>query len=347
MQSKTGVLLVNLGTPNSPMNKDVYRYLIEFLTDKRVMDLPWLKRQLLVRGVIVPSRYRQSAKAYQQIWTKDGSPLMVYSRKVQQLLQIALGKEFKVELAMRYQQPSIQEGIDSLLKESIDHLIILPLFPQYASASTGSVNQKVLEILSGYQVIPKITLINQFSTHPGFIDAFCTLSKPYNIETYDHIIFSFHGLPERHLLKADNNGKCLKSMDCCSSITSSNKDCYSAQCFATANAISKKLHIPKEKFTVSFQSRLGKDPWIQPYTSSLIQKLAKLQKKRVLVFCPAFVCDCLETIFEIGVEYAEEFKHAGGECLDLVPGLNDHPAWIEALRIIILDSCSNKLSNAL
>lgn len=336
MQPNTGILLVNLGTPASPKPSDVYRYLIEFLTDERVIDMPWLKRQLLVRGVIVPSRYKQSASQYQQIWTKEGSPLMIYGKKVQEALQASLGKQFSVELAMRYQQPSIKSSLDKLLEAGIDHLIVLPLFPQYASATTGSVHQRVQEELCKLNVIPKVTLIDHFATHPSLIAAFCEVARKYALESYDHILFSFHGLPQRHIQKADRYGKCLASPDCCKALGRQNGCCYSAQCYATAQAIAKGLQLLPERYSVSFQSRLGKDPWLTPYTSEMIENLAREGKQKVLVMCPAFVCDCLETIFEIGVEGAHAFKQAGGKQLDLVPGLNDHPLWINALKAITL-----------
>lgn len=332
MEKKTGVLLVNLGTPDSADPRDVYRYLIEFLTDGRVIDSSWLSRQLLVRGVIVPRRYKQSAKSYQAIWTPEGSPLKVYGYRVEKLLQDRLGDRFVVKLAMRYQSPSIQEALDDLMKNGCQKIICLPLFPQYASATTGSVNQKVMEIVSEWQVIPEMVLVDQYASHPSLIRAFCSVAAPFKIEDYDHVLLSFHGLPQRQLVKADRSGKCcLKSKDCCNFISEENQGCYSAQCHATAKALVKALKIPFDKYSLSFQSRLGKEPWLQPYTSEVIAQLAKQGKKKVLVFCPAFVCDCLETTYEIGVEYAEEFKHAGGDSLDLVPGLNDHPQWIDAL----------------
>lgn len=331
----TGVLLVNLGTPLSPSPSDVYRYLIEFLTDGRVIDLPWLKRQLLVRGIIVPFRYRQSARAYQHIWTKEGSPLLIYGKKVQYALQNTLGQSFIVELAMRYQEPSIQQGIATLMHSGIDHLIVIPLFPQYASATTGSVHQRIQEILCTYQVIPKLTLINQFATAPSLIKAFCAVAKGQGIQNAEHTVFSFHGLPERHIRKADCHGTCLADPVCCQVLSQKNQNCYSAQCYATAQSIADGLMIPRENYTVCFQSRLGKDPWLQPYTSAVINNLAKSGKKRVFVMCPAFVCDCLETLFEIDIEYAHEFQKAGGEKLEMVRGLNDHPLWIEALRDLV------------
>lgn len=331
----TGVLLVNLGTPLSPNPKDVYRYLIEFLTDGRVIDIPWLKRQLLVRGIIVPSRYRESAKAYQKIWTQEGSPLLVYGKKVQYALQKALGPSFQIELAMRYQEPSIQHAMDNLMHAGIEHLIAIPLFPQYASATTGSVNQRIQEILCRSTVIPKVTLLNQFATHPTLINAFCAAAQEHPLEDYDHILFSFHGLPERHILKSDRNNCCMRSSTCCQKLEKRNQSCYSAQCYATAHAIASELGLAKERFSISFQSRLGKDPWLKPYTSETIDHLAMQGHKKVLVMCPAFVCDCLETLYEIGIEYAHAFQKAGGKRLDLVRGLNDHPLWIETLKELV------------
>lgn len=335
MDQRIGLLLVNLGTPNSPSPKDVHRYLIEFLTDPRVIDSPWLKRQFLVRGVIVPKRYKQTASSYQKIWTSQGSPLLVYGEKVKALLQNQLGDGFHVELAMRYQNPSIQKGIRNLLQKNLSKLFILPLFPQYASATSGSVHQKVMEILSEYQVIPETTFIGPYFRHQSLIDAFCEKANKYSIKDYDHVLFSFHGLPQRQLIKANPHGSCLKGANCCKAMHTQNEQCYSAQCYATAQGIAQSLGLTNDFYTVCFQSRLGKDPWLQPYASPTIANLAQSGCKKMLVFSPSFVCDCLETIFEIGVEYAHEFKQAGGERLDLVEGLNDHPKWIKALNDIV------------
>ena len=331
-EKKTGVLLVNLGTPDSPAPNDVYSYLIEFLTDARLIDSPWLSRQFLVRGLIVPRRYRQSAKFYQEIWTPEGSPLKVYGYRVKNLLQQRLGEEYVVELAMRYRTPSIQDSLNRLIESGCQKIIVLPLFPQYASATTGSVHQHIMQIVSQWQVIPELVLVDQYATFPGLIRAFCAVAAPYNLDDYDHVLFSFHGLPQRQLAKADRSKQCcMKSVDCCEVLSDRNQGCYSAQCYATAKSLVKALGLPLDNYSISFQSRLGKEPWLQPYTSDVIERLAKQGKKRILVFCPAFVCDCLETIYEIGVEYAEEFRKAGGQSLDLVPGLNDHPEWIDAL----------------
>jgi len=340
-QLEIGVLLVNLGTPDSPHPKDVYRYLVEFLTDERVIDIPWLQRQLLVRGIIIPSRYKQSAHSYQQIWTSDGSPLMVYSKKVCHALQNTLGNNFHVELAMRYQNPSLEKGLMNTLTKNIRHLIILPLFPQYASASTGSVYQKCMEILKKQNNLPKITFIDSFADHPAVIQAFCHVARKNPLDIYDHFLFSFHGLPQRQVQKADKNNHCLKSPDCCLKTCQKNQSCYSAQCHLTAQALIQQLNLPLEKTSLSFQSRLGKEPWLDPFTPHVIEQLAKQNKKNILVLCPSFVCDCLETIFEIGVEYATEFKKFGGHRLDLVQGLNDETIWIDALKQIIKENCAN------
>jgi ferrochelatase len=334
---KTGVLLVNLGTPKSPSVKHVFRYLNEFLTDERVIDLSWIKRQLLVRGVIVPTRVRQSSALYKRLWTAEGSPLLVHGIALKNKLQASLGDQYKVVLGMRYQAPSIQEALEELKMALVDEIIALPLFPQYASATTGSVHQKVMEDVKGWGVIPTLKFINSFADHPAFIEAFAARGRLYPLETYDHVLFSFHGLPERHLRMASPQGGCLTNT-CCDRLSSRNQHCYKAQCFATVRALAQKLALNPQKYTVCFQSRLGKDPWIQPYTSEVIQDLAKKGAKRVLVFCPAFVCDCLETIVEITHEYGEEFKKAGGELLQLVEGLNSHPSWVEAVQKIILEN---------
>lgn len=332
----TGILLINLGTPDSPQKRDVKRYLNEFLTDGRVIDLPWLSRQLLVRGVIVPKRVRESSRSYQAIWTEEGSPLMCYGIALQNKLQAALGEKFHVALAMRYRNPSIDAVLKGM-EGRFERLIILPLFPQYASATTGSVHQRVMENLSQWEIIPETTFINSYYNHPALIEAFCAIAQNYPLDTYDHILMSFHGLPERYLKKADRNSHCLAKKECCQKLCDLNKQCYSAQCHETARAIAEKLGIPKEHYSVCFQSRLGKEPWIQPYTSDQLKTMIAKGCKKILVMSPAFACDCLETIQEIGVEYNHEFKTLGGQKLDLMHGLNDHPLWIKALKTLVME----------
>ena len=331
-----GVLLVNLGTPRSHKPKDVFRYLNEFLTDPRVIDIPWLQRQFLVRGFIVPSRYRQSAELYRRLWTENGSPLLVHGQAVEQKLQLSLGSDYHVVLAMRYQSPSIGEGLEKLRQKNVDEIVILPLFPQYASATTGSVHQKVMESLQTWQIIPKLIFINHYFDHPFLLEAFCARAKQYHMTSYDHILFSFHGLPERQIQKADSLGKCL-SNQCCQALCQHNRFCYKAQCYATARGIAEGLKLDVKKYTICFQSRLGKDPWIQPYLSDILSSCVRQGHKRLLVFCPSFVSDCLETTCEITYEYGDKFKKLGGEELQLVEGLNSHPAWIDALHALVLE----------
>ena len=336
MNDKTAVLLVNLGTPNSQKPKDVKKYLLEFLTDPRVIDLPFIQRQLLVRGLIVPRRYKESAKNYSRIWSKDGSPLLLYGQQVKQSLQETLGHKYLVELAMRYQSPSIKNVLKRL--QRCPKLIVVPLFPQYASATTGSVHQEVMKYICKWSVITETKFINSYPTQNNMIKAFCARAKTFDLKAYDHILFSFHGLPEKQLVKSDLNNHCLKEKTCCQTLCEKNLLCYSAQCHATADAIADSLNLEKDNYTICFQSRLGKDPWIKPYASNIIEEQAKKGSKKLLVLSPAFVCDCLETIDEIANEYFEEFKELGGETLDLVPGLNNHPSWIQALKDLVVEN---------
>lgn len=333
---KKGVLLVNLGTPDSPEVSDVRRYLDEFLMDERVIDINAFKRTLLVKGIIVPFRSPKTAKLYKEIWDENGSPLLYYSKIQVAMVQDKLGDEYQVELAMRYQNPSIASALDKLKAGLVESIQVIPLFPQYASASTGSVIQKVMELVGKWQTVPPISFINSFHDNELMIDTFAEHAEKYQPESYDQILFSFHGLPERQLKKCDHTGQhCLKKNDCCATLTDVNKFCYSAQCHDTARLIAKRLNIPSEKYSVCFQSRLGKEPWVQPYTSDVLKELAEKGKKRLLVFCPAFVADCLETLYEVSVEYHEEFRALGGEEVQLVASLNDNPKFIEALVAMI------------
>lgn len=335
---KQGVLLVNLGTPDSPSVSDVRTYLDEFLMDERVIDINAINRALLVKGIIVPFRGPKSAKIYKELWTENGSPLLYYGIRVKELLQDKLGKKYTVELAMRYQSPSIKSALDSLKQQQVESIRVVPLFPQYASASTGSVIQKVMELVSKWQTIPDISFVNSFHDNDGMIEVFAENARKHQPETFDHILFSFHGLPERQLTKADHSGKyCLQTPNCCSRLNDVNRFCYSAQSHDTARLIAEKLGLPKEKYTICFQSRLGNSPWKKPYTIEVLEDLAKKGAKRLLVFSPAFVADCLETNIEISQEYNEEFRNWGGEKIQLVESLNDHPSWIDALAGIVLD----------
>jgi len=332
--AKKGILLVNLGTPDSPSTADVRKYLDEFLMDPRVIDVNPVLRTFLVKGIIVPFRSPKSAKLYQKIWSDEtGSPLLHYSKLQHQAIKERLGNEYQVELAMRYQSPSIESALDRLKAALVSDIKVIALFPQYASASTGSVYDKVMELVSQWQTIPNISFINSFHDNEGMIAAFADNAQKHQPETYDHILFSFHGLPQRQIKKCDHTQNyCLQVDGCCNTLNDTNKFCYSAQSHDTARLIAEKLNIPKEKYTVCFQSRLGNDPWVQPYTSEVVAKLAGEGKKRLLVFCPAFVADCLETVYEVTTEYGDEFKALGGEHVQLVESLNDSPLWIDALE---------------
>ncbi len=338
--SKKGVLLVNLGTPDSPSVSDVRKYLNEFLMDPRVIDVNPVLRAFLVKGVIVPFRSPKSAKLYQKIWDdKTGSPLLHYSKLQHQLLKEELGDGYQVELAMRYQSPSIAAALEKLKAGLVDSIQVIALFPQYASASSGSVYEKVMDIVGKWQTIPHMSFTNSFHDNELMIETFADNGRKYQPDTYDHILFSFHGLPQRQLIKCDHtNQHCLKVANCCATLTNVNKFCYSAQSHHTALLIAQKLNIPKEKYTICFQSRLGSDPWVQPYTSEVVAHLAKEGKKRLLVFCPAFVADCLETVYEVSVEYHEEFIAAGGQHVQLVESLNDSPKFIEALKNMVINN---------
>lgn len=335
MTKKTGVLLVNLGTPDSPSTPDVRKYLREFLMDGRVIDIPLIPRFLLVNGIIAPFRGPKSAKEYVKLWEERGSPLKFYGYDVRDMLQHRLGKNYHVALGMRYQSPSISEALEELKTELVGEIIVIPLFPQYASATTGSVVEKVNDIVNQWQIIPSIRFINQFMDHPKFIEAFASNGRAMmDKNDYDHVIFSYHGIPERHIRKGSVGDQC-KLGNCCQAFHEKNRYCYRAQCFFTTRLLAKALDLQEGTFTTTFQSRLGKDPWIQPYTDQYLKELPKQGKKKVLVFSPAFIADCLETTLEVGEEFKEEFEEAGGEVWDLVPSLNDSEIWVECLEDLV------------
>jgi ferrochelatase len=329
--AKTGILIVNLGTPDEPKRSAVYRYLKQFLLDPRVIDINPIARNLLVRGIIAPFRSGKSAKAYQELWTENGSPLKYYGFRLVEQIQQLMGPEYIVELAMRYQSPSIETAIQKMMAEKVEKIVVFSLFPQYASATTGSVHEEVMRVLTKQQIIPSVDFISNYPTWAPMIALYAQNARKFDLASYDHILFSYHGLPQRQLRKGDQFNHCLKSADCCQTLTPTNQFCYSAQCYATTQAIAAQLDLKPEQYTVCFQSRLGADPWTQPYTVRTIEALAKSGAKRLLVFCPAFTADCLETIVEIGSEYKEDFEKWGGEHIDLVPSLNDAPGWASAI----------------
>jgi ferrochelatase len=337
VSGKTGVLIVNLGTPDSTRTGDVRKYLRQFLMDRRVIDIPFLSRWFLVNCIIAPFRAPKSAAIYKKVWLPEGSPLKVYGYSVEKKLQEALGEDFVVKLGMRYQNPSIESALADLeRREDIGRLVIVPFFPQYASATTGSVHEEVMRVVNRWQVIPDIRFINSFYDHPGIIRGFSESAREQlENNRYDHFVFSYHGLPERQLVKAYPGGHDCEKNGCRAGITASNRHCYLAQCYATTALLADYLGLPREKTTTCFQSRLGKDPWIQPYTEDVVKDLARRGIKKVLAFSPAFVADCLETTEEVGEEYKDMFIEAGGEQWDLVLSLNESRIWIETLEDLV------------
>ncbi|MES2588100.1 MAG: ferrochelatase [Bacteroidota bacterium] len=334
---KSAVLLIQLGTPDSPSTYDVRRYLSEFLNDPRVIDIPWLPRKLLVNGIIVPFRAPKSAKIYKELWDfgKGKSPLLTHSENVKRILQEELkDKNVTVELAMRYQNPSMDSVLDRMHKANYEQIIIIPLFPQYASASTGSAIEKAMKIIQKWWVIPEIKVVNQFYDHPSYINSIVDRAKEFDLKEYDHVIFSYHGLPERQVDKVYNDGLCADH-PCESEINEENVFCYKATSFATTRLIAAKLGLTEKDYTVSFQSRLN-DKWLKPFSDKVVEEWAKKGAKKLLVFSPAFVADCLETIIEIGGEYQEIFHSNGGEKVQLVPSSNDHPEFISCLKDLVL-----------
>lgn len=339
MQAKIGVLLINLGTPDAPRVPEVRRYLREFLSDPRVLDIPALARWLLLNVVILPFRPARSAAAYRAIWRPDGSPLLYHSRRLAEALR-GLLPDCDVELAMRYGEPSLVRGLQALRQRGCERIVAVPLYPQYAASSTGSTVEALYRAAAPAWNTPFFTVVPPFYDHPAFIDALAAVGQPV-LDAFhpDHVLFSFHGLPERHVRKSDPSGAhCLQRPDCCAAIGVDNRACYRAHCFATARLLRQRLGLAEPMTSVSFQSRLGRTPWIRPFTDVEIVELARRGVRRLAVYCPAFVADCLETLEEVGIRAAEAFTAAGGEALQLVPGLNDHPAWVHALATIIRES---------
>ena len=335
MSSKTGVLLINLGTPDSTKTSDVRKYLREFLSDKRVIDINPIGRWLLVNLIIAPFRGPKSAAEYKKVWTDKGSPLLYLGLELKDLVQKALGKEYVVEFGMRYQNPSLEVALEKFNNKGFSKLIVLPLYPQYASATTGSTIEAVNEIINKWEIMPDLEFVSHFPNEPKVIEGFVTNAKAMmEKQDYDHFVFSYHGLPERQIKKGSCGDYCQLGT-CCNSYHSKNEFCYRAQCFETSRHLAKSLGLSEDQYTICFQSRLGKDPWIQPYIDNTVVDLPKKGVKKVLAFSPAFVADCLETIIEIGEEYKHQFIENGGETWDLVPSLNTSDIWVECIQEMV------------
>ncbi|APJ03585.1 ferrochelatase [Silvanigrella aquatica] len=338
LNQKIGVLLVNVGTPDAPETSAVRRYLKEFLSDPRVIDIPAFARFLLLRLIILPFRSSKSAHAYKTVWLPEGSPLMIHSQSLGKNVSEILGDHYFIEVCMRYQNPSLETAIKNLIAKGVNKIVVFPLFPQYSSAATGTVFEKVGEIANKMWNVPPLVYVPSFYNHPGFIESFSQVATPLLNEFQpDFVLFSYHGLPERHVKKSDqSHGKyCLADIKCCDKIVHANSYCYRAQCYATTKAIVKSLGLSKEGYTTSFQSRLGKSPWIKPYTDLVLPELAQKGVKRIAVMCPAFVADCLETLEEIKIRAKEQWLSLGGEDLTLVPSLNSHPYWSDVVAKMI------------
>ena len=330
---KRALLIVNLGTPNKPTYFSVFKYLRQFLMDRRVININPILRFFLVNLIICPTRSFSSTKIYKKVWNKEtGSPLLHNTKKLTQKIQSKL-PEYTVEYAMRYQNPSIENVLNKLLIQNPDEIIILPLFPHYAAATTGSVYEEVSRILSKKWVVPKIKFINQFYDNDKFIDAWVEKARKFNINSYDKIIFSYHGIPNSHVDNVYENSVC-NDHDCESKITEDNKFCYKATTYETTKLIASRLNINPENYIVTYQSRLT-NKWLSPFTDEVLQSMAKEGKKNVLVFSPSFTADCLETIIEIGDEYNELFINSGGHKLDYVESLNYSDLWSDAIISII------------
>jgi ferrochelatase len=328
------VLLVNLGSPDSASVEDVRAYLGEFLMDGRVLDAPYPVRWCIVHLTILPRRPALSAEAYEKIWTPEGSPLVATSRKVRKALQDRAG--VRVELAMRYRNPSIPEAIGKLRDEGIREVLLIPLFPHYAMSSYETAVERVREVMTEIAPRMSLTVVPPYYDHPDYIRAMTTNASGYLKQDYDHLLFSFHGIPERHLRKADpTGGHCLRSRDCCEGDSPVLSTCYRAQCFKTVEAFVRTASILKSRYSVTFQSRLGREPWLKPYTDLVIEELARAGTRKLLVICPSFVSDCLETLEEMGIRGRKSFLDSGGTEFHLVPCLNEHPLWLDFLEKLV------------
>eukprot|EP01047_Picozoa_sp_COSAG01_P015467 COSAG01_NODE_775_length_13698_cov_60.191632_4_plen_350_part_00 len=329
--SDTALLLINLGSPNSCDPKDVKTYLGEFLMDEYVIDLPYLLRALLVKGIILNTRPKKSAAAYASIWWDEGSPLMVLSKRLQ--AKVAAKSPYPVGLAMRYANPSIQAGIQQLIDQNpnLKQLILFPLYPHYAMATTLTVLEKCKRVLKEH--FPQLTAqwVPPFHADSGYVNCIANSIKTAQAhEPFDHLLFSYHGVPERHVRKTDPTNKhCMKVNNCCYSPSPAHQNCYSHHCHYSAQLITRACGLQDDQHSIAFQSRLGADAWLSPATDTRIESLAKAGVKRLAVICPAFVSDCLETLEEIGEEGQEIFKEHGGEHFQLIPCLNEQDDWVD------------------
>ena len=329
--SNKAVLLANLGSPDQAEEKAVRHYLNQFLMDPYVIQLPWLLRRLIVSLFVLPSRPKASAVAYKKVWLTDGSPLIVLSNHLKDSLQTQI--ELPVAMAMRYGKPSIEYQILELAKDTdLSEIIFIPLYPHYAESTVTTSIEQARSVIQKHQLNIKLDVIPPFYEQPDYIDALVSSAQPNLDQQYDHIIFSYHGLPESHITKLDKSGHhCLQHNDCCQQSHEAHKTCYRHQVFKTTQCFVDKSGLSSDQYSIAFQSRLGRAKWLGPNTEDRIRELAASGAKNILVICPAFVTDCLETLEEIAIRGQEVFREAGGEGLTLIPCLNDNPEWVEVL----------------
>jgi ferrochelatase len=330
---KTAVILVNVGTPDHPKVKHVRRFLFQFLNDIRVIDLPWLLQKMLVNLIIVPFRASKSTKVYKLLWGTNGSPLLHYSKQVQQKLQKKLPNGYDVFMGMRYGNPSLYKELHKIKEGNYDGIIVLPMFPQYASSTTGTVNEYILKKVSKWYTVPDLLFLNKFYSHKKYINALVKRAEECNYKDFDHIVFSYHGLPLRQVNKSHPDISC-NNCTCHNSMPEFGRWCYKAQCYDTTRKLAKELKLDEAQYSTAFQSRLSKN-WLEPFSDKVVIEKAKEGCKSILFLAPAFVADCLETEVEIGIEYVELFKANGGEKLVMAPSLNDMDEWIDSLKALI------------
>lgn len=331
--NKKALIIVNVGTPAKPSKKHVRKYLFQFLNDKRVIDLPWLLRKLLVNFIIIPFRIKKSTSIYQKLWTEKGSPLLIYQNSLTEKLQAKLKNKFIVFSAMRYGTPSLKNVLQKIKKDNFEEVVVFPMFPHFASSTTGSIFDFVMKSVRHWETMPSVKFINQFYDNEYFINLFSEKIKSYKPENYDHIIFSYHGLPTRQIKKTHPKFE-ESNCNCHISMPEHGKMCYKAICYETTRLLVEKLNLKPDKFTTSFQSRLSKG-WLSPFTDDVIINLTRKGSKKILIVAPSFVADCLETIVEIGIEYNELFIENGGKKLTLVESLNDSDNWSDVIVRII------------
>ena len=332
MKTRKGLLLINLGTPDDPGYLSVFKYLRQFLMDPKVITVPYILRFILVSIIIVPFRAFSSGKIYKKIWTENGSPLIVNTSALADKVSKKV-PHIEVEFAMRYQSPSIEDKLKKLISQNLDEIIILPLFPQYSTATTGSVFDEISRVLKKQSVTPSIKFINQFYEQESFIDSWEDKLKSFDVDKYDHILFSYHGLPTKAVDDIYDDSLCADN-NCENKITNENKFCYKATCYETTRLIASRFNLPSDKYTVSFQSRLTKN-WIEPFTDEILEDFPSKGIKNILVLSPAFTADNLETLYEIDDEYKELFLENGGKSLTMVPSLNDSSKWADSIVEII------------